>query len=264
MNRIKEKIISDLKSIGIKEGDSLLVHSSLSALGKFSNKAEIVTEAIITVLGNEGTLLMPTLSYETVGIENPKFDVNTTPSCVGGLTEYFRLRRDTIRSFHPTHSVAGIGVLAELYLNDHQLDNTPVGKNSPLYKLKENNGKILFLGCSLEANTSIHGVEELVEPPYLFSDESQYFITTTDGKQLSKKYRNHNFQNYEQRYDRIENLLENKDLIKGKVLEANCYLLNSAEMWKVAYEKTQKELLYFVDKKGDMEVNSKSNLLELK
>lgn len=247
MTNLKEKIITDLINIGVKKRDSLLVHSSLNSLGKFENRAEIITEAILSVLGEDGTLLMPSLSYEIVGNKNPIFNIQNTPSCVGSLTEYFRVREDTIRSVHPTHSVAGLGENAISILGDHHLDFTPAGVNSPFSKLKEINGKILFLGCGLKPNTSMHGVEELVEPIYLYGDDITYTITTSDEKQAYQKYRNHNFHGFVQRYDRLENLMETKYLRKGKVLEAECYLIDSVAMWEVAHKKMLEDPLYFID-----------------
>ena len=248
MKTIFNEIIDDLVALGVAKGDTLMVHSSLHSIGDFENKAKIVTEALLNVLGKEGTLMMPALSYETVGKDNPYFDVNKTPSCVGGLTEYFRLRSDTIRSLHPTHSIAGTGANVEYFLNDHFRDNTPVGENSPLARLKKVCGKILFIGCGLNPNTSMHGVEELVKPPYLFGDESYYTLTDAEGKQFRKKYMNHNFKGYKQRYDRMESLLDEKYLNKGKVLEAEAFLISASEMWKVAYKKLLVNPLYFVDR----------------
>lgn len=247
MKKIINKIIDDLVVLGITKGDNLLVHSSLHSLGEFEDKAKIVIEALLSVLGKDGTLIMPTLSYENVTLNYPYFDVKKTPSCVGGLTEYFRQRKDILRSVHPTHSFAAVGADASDYLQDHYLDNTPAGKNSPLVKLKKANGKILFIGCKLRPNTSMHAVEELVEPPYLFGKESVYFITDNEGKQYRKKYRNHNFIGYRQRYDRIEKIIDKKYLSRGKILSADSFLLDSAKMWEVALKKLSEEPFYFVD-----------------
>ena len=247
----KDKIIIDLKNLGVIEGDVLLVHSSLKSLGKFINKAAIVTEALLAALGKNGTLLMPTLSYETAGKNNPNFDVDKTPSCVGGLTQCFRVREDIIRSIHPTHSVAGIGNKAKLLLSEHHLDDTPAGKHSPFSKLKDVNGKVLFIGCGLRPNTLMHAVEELVEPPYLFGEYIVYNIVTAEGNNMNMKVRSHNFKGFEQRYDRLELLMDSANMKKGKILEADSYLINSVEMWKVAYKKLLKDPIYFVDKKVD-------------
>ena len=102
------KIKADLQELGVKNGDNLLVHSSLRSLGKVEGGAETVIRGMLEALGGEGTLLFPALSYVAVNAANPVFDVRNTPSCVGALPEYFRTRPGTVRSLHPTHSMSGI------------------------------------------------------------------------------------------------------------------------------------------------------------
>ncbi|MDZ4184357.1 MAG: AAC(3) family N-acetyltransferase [Desulfuromonadales bacterium] len=53
-------------------------------------------------------------------------------------------------------------------LDDHGLDGTPCGPHSPFRKLAETNGKIILLGCGLRPNTTMHALEEIADPPYLF------------------------------------------------------------------------------------------------
>ena len=65
MNASFEKITKDLRSLGVKAGDVLLVHSSLSSMGHVEGGAETVIAALRAVLGEEGTLMLPTLSYAT-------------------------------------------------------------------------------------------------------------------------------------------------------------------------------------------------------
>ncbi|MFP6646122.1 MAG: AAC(3) family N-acetyltransferase, partial [Candidatus Latescibacterota bacterium] len=52
----------------------------------------------------------------------------------------------------------------------------------PLRKLRDLGGQLLFLGCGLRPNTSMHGVEELVEPPYLFGDDITYTLHLGDER----------------------------------------------------------------------------------
>ena len=74
---------------------------------------------------------------------------------------------------HATHSCAAFGRLAEELTRDHELDDTPVGPNSPFTKLPKVGGKILMLGCNFASNTSMHGVEETTCPFYLFSKDNE-------------------------------------------------------------------------------------------
>lgn len=245
----KEKLKNEIVKLGLKKGDSVVAHSSLSSLGNFSNRAQIVVDALLEVLGKEGTLLISALSYENVTKENPAFNVNTTSSCVGWLSEYFRNLPDSRRSLHPTHSVCAIGKKTDYFLGTHYLDSTPCGENSPFRKLKEIGGKILFLGCSLKPNTSMHGIEELTSPPYLFGEEIEYTIEPNNEPAYKKIYITHSFEGFEQRYDRVTDVLDKNDYSIGKILDADSYLLKTKPLWEKVHEMLQKEPLHFVDKK---------------
>ncbi len=245
-----EQIAADLRALGVRRGGVLLVHSSLRALGPLPGRAETAVRGLLAALGEGGTLLMPALSYETVRSANPVFDVQATPSCVGALTEYFRLRPGTRRSIHPTHSATARGARAAVLLAGHELDTTPVGPHSPFRKLRDADGQLLFLGCGLRPNTSMHGVEELVEPPYLYADELDYriLLSRPGGGGLTMRVRRHNFVGWEQRYDRLGPLMEGKGLRTGRVLAAAAHLLEAAPMWDAALAALHRDPLYFVDK----------------
>ena len=138
---------------------------------------------------------------------------------------------------------------AEL-LADHELDTTPVGPHSPFRKVRDAGGQLLFLGCGLRPNTSMHGVEELVEPPYLYTDELDFriLLSRPGGGELTMRLRRHNFVGWEQRYDRLEPLMTGKELRTGRVLAASAHLLEAAPMWDVALAALRRDPLYFVDK----------------
>lgn len=248
------RIQSDLLEMGIKPGVPLLVHSALNSmdfppLDNRRERAAWVTEALIGASSPRlpgGCLLMPALTYRYVTHEEPYFSVRETPSCVGGLTEYFRLRKDTIRSLHPTHSVSAMGDRAEWFIGEHRLDETPVGPHSPFAKLKEARGKVLMLGCSLNKNTSFHGVEETEEPPYLLGDEVEYTLKDGEGRITHKKYRTHAFRGVDQNYVRVLDVLDGDDYQRGFVLGAECFLIDSRALWRKGAEKLRKDPFFFV------------------
>ena len=248
MNDIVCQMARDLADLGVRRAGILLVHSSLKSLGKLPDGPETAVEALIEALGSEGTLLMPALSYETVKVENPFFDVANTPSCVGALTEFFRKRPGTMRSVHPTHSVSGIGSAAGHMLSEHSRDVTPCGEHSPYFKLKAEAGQILFIGCGLKPNTSMHAVEELVEPPYLYNSWVDYRIKLADGSETTMKVRRHGFKGWLQRYDRIEAVIAGEGISAGKVLSADCFLLEASAFWQKAYQAMKEVPLFFVDR----------------
>ena len=244
------KLAVDLRALGVREGSVLLVHAALRSLGSVEGGAETVVLALLKALGHNGTLLFPALSYRTVTSERPYFDIRHTPSCVGALPEYFRQRRGTWRSAHPTHSVCGVGHLAETLLQDHDLDTTPCGPNSPFHKLPHHNGQILLLGCGLRPNTSMHAIEELTEPPYLFADVLSYVITDAKGRIYTMPIRRHNFDGWIQRYDRVAQVLDSNALRTGKVLAADCHLIEAQALWEAVHQKLQQDALFFVNRES--------------
>jgi aminoglycoside 3-N-acetyltransferase len=248
MNQDAAQIAGQLADLGVKKAGFLLVHASLKSLGMVSGGPETVIEGLREALGSEGTLLMPALSYESVKKEHPIFSVLDTPCCVGALPEFFRRRVGTTRSVHPTHSVCGVGPGAGGMLDGHYLDVTPCGVNSPFHRLREKAGQILFIGCGLKPNTSMHAVEELVEPPYLYAEYVDYRVTLADDREIAMRVRSHGFKGWQQCYDRIEDLLAGEGIRSGMVLSAKCYILEASAFWQKVHEKLKVAPLYFADR----------------
>ncbi len=242
-----EAIARDLAALGVQEGDVLLVHSSLSSMGHVPGGPETVVQGLLEALGNGGTLLMPALSYDHVTPKQPVFDVRRTPSNVGAIPEYFRRRAGTRRSLHPTHSVCAVGAWAAPLLRDHGLDRTPCGPHSPFHRLRQCEGKILMLGCSLYPNTSMHAIEEMVEPPYLFGGSLTYRLIDWEGEARDRTYLAHGFEGFEQRYDRVADYLTAPDLVQGPILEATAYLIDAPALWDAALAAYRETPLTFVD-----------------
>jgi len=248
MTEVESRMARDLTTLGVRQGGVLLVHASFKSLGPLPDGPESAIGGLLAALGRDGTLLMPALSYETVNAEHPDFDVRLTPSCVGALPEFFRKRSGTVRSVHPTHSVCGVGSGVARLLGDHGRDVTPCGPNSPFVRLRDASGQILFLGCGLKPNTSMHGVEELVEPPYLYSGWAVYRITLADGSETTMRVRRHGFKGWAQRYDRIEAVMGGAGIRAGRVLSADCFLLEAPVFWRRAHAALMAEPLFFVDR----------------
>jgi len=248
MDNLAPKIADDLHALGVRPGGVLLVHSSLRSLGPIPGGAETIVQGLLAALGENGTLLMPALTYETVRSDHPVFDLRATQSCVGALPEYFRNRPGTRRSLHPTHSVCALGPLTEELLLPHKLDSTPCGPHSPFHRLPDFDGQIMMLGCGLRPNTSMHAIEELVKPAYLFSSPLIYTLIDENGTSFQKEYRRHNFLGWEQRYDRVAEILKPPQLRTAKVLQAQSCLIEAQALQEAALQALAKNPLYFVDR----------------
>jgi aminoglycoside 3-N-acetyltransferase len=242
---IISRLAEQLHNLGLERGDVVMVHSSFKSLG--IKDPEDIILALLEILGETGILLMPALSY----LQKPPnvHDTNLTPSCVGFLSEYFRCRAGTQRSLHPTHSVCGVGRLAHEWLDDHIQDHTPCGPHSPFHKLLHHQGKILMIGCGLKPNTTIHAIEEYIQPAYLFGPPQNYTITDSLGRNFEKAYITHNF--YEgraiQRYDRVEGILNEAALSSGILGNAKTYLIQAEALYQAGLERMRSDPFYFIE-----------------
>jgi len=172
-----KSLVRDLRTLLVQPGDTLLVHSSLSALGYVAGGAQAVVQALLEAVGPDGTIVMPTQSgqltdpgdwsnppvpeewVETLRAETPAYDVHLTPTRqMGQIVECFRQHRGTLRSSHPTVSFAALGPAAESIIRDHPLTRS-LGESSPLGRLYEQDASVLLLGVGHANNTSLHLAE---------------------------------------------------------------------------------------------------------
>ncbi|MGB0721264.1 MAG: AAC(3) family N-acetyltransferase [Gammaproteobacteria bacterium] len=155
-----------LEELGFRPGAVVMVHSSMQAVAERVPGMEPVAliSLLQEMLGEEGTLLMPTFPFSGLQRdyvqETREFKPRRTPSRMGLLTEVFRRTEGVIRSRHPTHPVAAWGRLAEELTADHH-HGTAFGTTSPLYRLREHDGRVVALGASPTSFTVFHVAEEL-------------------------------------------------------------------------------------------------------
>lgn len=168
-----DDLVQGLKNLGIAPGDTLFVHSSFKALGPVAGGVETVIRALEMSLGPEGLLLMPSFNLVERARRAETWNVLTTPSTVGWITEHFRRLPDTHRSDHYSHSVAARGKEAQPFVAGHlrqegyesPWDCAPWGKtyglHSPMVKAYQGDAKLLMLGVDYTSSTYIHFVEVL-------------------------------------------------------------------------------------------------------
>jgi aminoglycoside 3-N-acetyltransferase len=168
-NYNKQQLKDQLESMGLKGDETILIHSSMKAIGAVDGGADTVLDVWMEYFKN-GLLLLPTHTWKTVNADNPVYNPYTTPSCVGLLTNMFMKRDGVIRSLHPTHSMSGYGKNAAEYLAGEEYNNTPCTPGGCYDRLKEVGGKVLLVGVGHERNTYIHSVEEVLNVPNRLSD----------------------------------------------------------------------------------------------
>jgi aminoglycoside 3-N-acetyltransferase len=152
--RTQAALTRDLRALGLTPGMDVIVHSSLSRLGPVKGGANTVIDAILAVIGREGTLLAPSFNHGSASVYNPM----TTPTTNGVIADTLWRRADAGRSLHGTHAVAAIGARASAYLEDH-LESGIWGADSPIGRLVQRGGYVLCLGVSPESATVYHIAE---------------------------------------------------------------------------------------------------------
>lgn len=170
-------LVDDLRELGVTSGETVFVHSSLSAIGWVAGDAPAVVDALLEVVGEDGTIAMPTFTtqysdpaewerppvpsdwIETIRRTRPPYRPALTPSRgMGAIPECFRSYPEVIRSRHPLYSVAARGANAESLVAEHQFDHG-LGDGSPLAAIYDDDGMVLQLGTGHETNSSLHLAE---------------------------------------------------------------------------------------------------------
>ena len=157
----KEVLIHKFSQLGIKSGDTLLVHASLSSLGYVVGGAEALFLALTEIIGEQGTIVVPS---QTVEISDPAswqyppvpeewHDVirDAMPAyskelsyskAMGAFSQLIGILPDSIRSNHPMYSFTAIGKKASEIIGQDSFD-FPFGDESPLRRMYSIGAKIL-------------------------------------------------------------------------------------------------------------------------
>lgn len=201
----KNEIIIALHSVGLARGHTVMVHTALSKIGYVCGGAQTVIEALIEVIGEDGTIMMPAQSWKNLDPEDgvhwtvpeeywhiirdnwPAYDKRITPTnTMGAVAESFRQWPGTLRSDHPARSVAAWGKHAEYLINNHDLSNI-FGDGSPIGKLYELNGEVLLIGVGYDKNTSLHLADVRADYPGKHNCIEHSAIMES-GKRVWKEY----------------------------------------------------------------------------
>ncbi len=189
-NYSKEDIPSALKKAGIQKGDTVYVSSSLGLIGcppenikSTDNLCELFYHAIWDVIGEDGTLIVPTFSYtfgKGTANEPAVFDPQTTPADIGAFPNFVLQQEGVTRSLDPMLSVAGKGTRLMEFIRD--LPPTSYGEGSFLSRFAKSDAKILNLGIGPVWLPFVHHIDWLLKSPYRYDKLFKGFIK--QGKEL--------------------------------------------------------------------------------
>ena len=168
------RLAAELDDLGLRHGAVVIVHTSLSNIGWVPGGAPGVIAALLSAIGETGTLVMPTHTghltdpagwkappvpeswWETIRREAPPYDPAVTPTrAMGAVAETFRTYPNVRRSAHPHVSFAALGPAADTVVGEHPLGSM-FGERSPLARLYDLDARVLLAGVGHGNNTSIH------------------------------------------------------------------------------------------------------------
>jgi len=245
-------LVDGFRSLGVEAGDTLLVHSSYKSFGPVDGGPQTVVSALEAVLGPEGTLIMPTFNFDFN--KGQAWDVRSTPSKMGVLTELVRVDPRAKRVFHPFYSFAILGKHAEMlgglrYKSSYE-------RNSVFGKLRDLDGKIMVIGLSYnDSMTFFHHIEQMEGVDYRFLKQFTGEVTDWDGTT-----RTDTFEMLVRDIDKgvltmvdpMGALMEKKGVIKSaKIGEADVKLMKANEAYAFTAREMRRDphLLYYIEKK---------------
>lgn len=174
-------LVRQLQALGVKAGRVLVVHTAFSRLGPLDGGPLALIEALRVALGEQGTLVMPSMSDD----DDCPFDPAAT-ECrgMGVVANTFWRLPGVWRSDSP-HAFAAIGPHATAITAPHPY-NVPHGLDSPIGRVWELDGDVLLLGVGHDANTTIHLAENMAGVRYGLD---KTLTILEDGKPTLVSYR---------------------------------------------------------------------------
>ena len=193
----KTDIIRDLKALNIQSGDQIMLHVSLSKIGWIIGAERALIEALMEVITEKGTLVMPAQTgnlSDPALWENPpvpanwveKIKANMLPYdpdkspvySIGRVAEYFRTYPGVKRSMHPRSAFSGWGHGIEAILNPHEPGHA-FDEKSPLHRMLDQSFKLLMIGTHYDTLTALHYAESQA---YVQKAEKEVYYVEENGQ----------------------------------------------------------------------------------
>ena len=244
-------LIQEFKNNGLAAGDTLLVHSSYKSLGGVEGGPQTVIDALLEVLTPTGTLIMPNFNFDFC--KGAPWDVRSTPSKMGAITELVREDPRAKRVFHPIYSFAIIGKHAETLTAERYTSS--YGANSVFGRLRQLDGKIMVIGLSYtNSMTFFHHIEEMEGVDYRYMKSFTGQVTDWDGTTSEQTFTmlvRDLDRGVHTEVDPMGALMEQAGIITvRKIGEAKVCLMKANEVYEFTAREMKREptLLYYIEK----------------
>lgn len=190
----KAELRAGLDALGIRDGDVVMLHSSLKSVGYVDGGAHTVLDALVEAVGPAGTLVVPTYwlpggtILATCRLDGYVFDPRRDGTHLGRLPSEFLTMDGIVRSVHPTHSVSAIGRRADDVVRDHHRAPSIFGAGSPWDRCHALDAKVVGLGISMGPVTFYHLLEDRMRDrfplPVRMAEEFRLPCIDADGRRV--------------------------------------------------------------------------------
>ena len=234
----KAAVVDQLRRLGVRAGDVLLVHTSFRAVRPVEGGPEGLIDALQHAIDPDGTLVMPSWT----GSDEEPFDPLTTPAAadLGIVAGMFWRRAGVERSGHP-FAFAAAGPHA-IDITHAPLVFPPHAADSPVGRVHALDGRVLLLGVGHDANTTIHLAEILAGAPYRVS---KYCTIERGGQAVRVEYGEND--HCCQRFAVVDEWLRARGLqSEGPVGHAHARLMRARDVVTVVCEKLADDPLLFL------------------
>lgn len=231
-------IVEQLHALGVKRGGVLLAHTSFKAVGPVAGGPRGLIDALRTVLGPNGTLVMPSWT----GDDETPFDPKTTPASrdLGVVAGTFWREPGVLRSDHPV-AFAAVGPRAAEIVSG-PLPVPPHIPESPIGHVHDASGQVLLIGVGHDANTTLHLAEVLAKVPY---GTPKHITVLKDGRPVRVDYKEND--HCCQRFALADDWLRKRGWqSEGLVGQAPSRLFASRDLVSVALRQLARDPLIFL------------------
>lgn len=173
----------DLRTLGLRAGDTVLCHIALSEVGWTSGGRVALLQALRESVGTAGTVVVPSFTtylvdpadwraravppgwWDEVRATLPQFDpdLHACQPGLGTFPEVVRSHRQSHRSWHPVYSFTALGTRARA-LTDHIGLDFALGRTGVLGRLLDADVKVLAVGLPWWRRCTLFHLAESLAP----------------------------------------------------------------------------------------------------
>lgn len=246
-------LVDGLGSLGLTNGDTVIVHSSLSRFGYVEGGADTVVDALLAAVGAEGTVAVPTSPVTWKGgshfyylQDNPILDLRVTPSKLGAITNALRVRPEARPSLSACHTLHAIGGRRDWLLAGAETAVYPTGPGTPWHRNCTGGGKVLLIGIGQNSNTTIHTIEEAGGAPVLSKEVFYPMVIDLEGRIITVPTRAH-LPHHPRAFERMDAVCQEHGIMAvGKIGNATLRLIEAKPFLEIGVAILRKDPLFLL------------------